>query len=167
MSLQQLQPISTLDMLSQPPLDSLEQRSERLYPCPPVLSPIQQGTPSDNPALAAGSRETSLSSLLATSAVEGDSPFAPTVLGDAVNFGIDLLQTHQPQSADSDYESIRLKVQTAVDDQSSVLLVQRPGFGKTRLTLELLSNDTLTIFLTPTTALRDQVFPSILLRAVG
>ena len=70
-----------------------------------------------------------------------DSPFAPTVLGDAVVFGIDLLQTH------SDYESIRAKVQTAVDEQSSILLVQRPGFGKTRLTLELLSNDTLIIFL--------------------
>ena len=83
------------------------------------------------------------------------------MLGDAVVFGIDLLQTH------SDYESIRAKVQTAVDEQSSILLVQRPGFGKTRLTLELLSNDTLTIFLTPTTALRDQVFLSILLRAVG
>ncbi len=68
---------------------------------------------------------------------------------------------------DSDYESIRLKVQTAVDEQSSILLVQRPGFGKTRLALELLSNDTLTIFLTPTTALRDQVFPSILLCAGG
>jgi hypothetical protein len=51
--------------------------------------------------------------------------------------------------------------------QQLTLMVQRPGFGKARLTLELLSNDTLSIFLTPATALRDQVFPPILLRAVG
>ncbi len=60
--------------------------------------------------------------------------------------------------ATSDYASILDQVQTAVNEQSSILLLQRPGFGKTRLALELLATEKLLIFLMPTTALRDQVF---------
>jgi hypothetical protein len=62
-----------------------------------------------------------------------------------------------PADAATDYVIIRRKVEMAVQQKSSILLHQRPGFGKTRLTMKLLKSDTLFLFLVPTVALRDQV----------
>lgn len=62
-----------------------------------------------------------------------------------------------PAHAATDYDIIRRKIEVAVQQRSSVLLHQRPGFGKTRLTMKLLKSDTLLLFLVPTVALRDQV----------
>jgi hypothetical protein len=63
------------------------------------------------------------------------------------------------------YEVIRSKMQKIVRDGENALLIQRPGFGKTRIIIELLASNSFFLVLVPTTALRDQMVVDI--RAKG
>ncbi len=65
-----------------------------------------------------------------------------------------------PPTTDSevDYKSaVRRKVVDAVNRHEAVLLAQKPGFGKTRLMLELCTRDRFTMIFAPTKPLQKQV----------
>jgi hypothetical protein len=96
-----------------------------------------------------------------------DSPFAPTVLGDAGVYGIDLLEAstdHAPCpcgprggiSPDC-LSSIQEKITKAVEMQQVVLLHQKPGFGKTMTIFKLLREGYFCMIFVPTNPLKDQV----------
>ena len=58
----------------------------------------------------------------------------------------------------TDYKSaVRKQVVEAIDRSEVVLLAQKPGFGKTRLMLELCTRERFTMVFTPTKPLQNQV----------
>ena len=54
-------------------------------------------------------------------------------------------------------QTVQKKVTTFIDKNKCVLLAQRPGFGKTRMMLDLLQPSRFTVVLVPTKPLEQQV----------
>ena len=73
----------------------------------------------------------------------------------------DVIQLAPTTASISAYEVIFSKVQRLVSERANVMLVQRTGFGKTRIILELLTSNSFFLILVPTTALRDQMIRDI------